>query len=266
MCKGVQALKTLGLTRTATQEEVKVAFRNLAKKWHPDKHQGGSKSNAEEQFKVLQQAYQLLSEPGGLRAAAAGPSAQPGGGAGGFGYRTSHSRRGGGGPAYDPSFRQQHESEFWGDEKRYGGAHKPGYNAHGGYMGFDGKGGGNHWYEDTASAAKKEDHSRMLRSWVGLAIFGGGLWACTYSSRRDTAAKERGELVDAWYNQNTRRWEKPLPHMRKDPMLSSLIALKPPHMVHAPSTTRQPPRKQAQTIHGNSAADAYRAREQGHGR
>lgn len=263
MCKGAQALRTLGLSRTATQEQLKTAYLALAKKWHPDRHQGGSKDNAEERFKELQQAYQFLSEPGGLRAAVSGQSAtssEPGH----EGYRTSHARRRATTSGASTAGRAGSEN-WWGDEKRYGAAHRAGYNPHGaGYMGFGGKEGGQHWYEDTSKAAKEVDQSRMVRSWISIALFGAGLYAVSYSSSRDKQAKERGDVVDAWFNQSTRRWEKPLPHMFKDPMLSSLIHLKPPHMVHNATTTRPAARKQAAGIDGTGVTDSYRAREQGH--
>lgn len=254
MSKGVAALRTLGLSRTATQEEVKTAFRKLAKKWHPDGHQGSSKVNAEEQFKVVQQAYQLLSAPGGLREAAMSGAASS------DGHGTRYGRGTAAGHRDQPPFGKQ---EWWGNQ--YGPASRPGYNPHQGYMGFGAS--GQHYYEDTSAAAQAEDTKRMYRSWFGAAIFCVGLYAVTYTGARDKAAKERGDLVDAWWNQGTRRWEKPLPHMFKDPMLSALIHLKPPNIVHkstAPGTVKA--RKQAVTIDGHNVADAYRAREQGHRR
>jgi curved DNA-binding protein CbpA len=196
MCKGAQALRTLGLSRTATQEQLKTAYLALAKKWHPDRHQGGSKDNAEERFKELQQAYQFLSEPGGLRAAVSGQSAsssEPGH----EGYRTSHARRRATTSSASTAGRAGSEN-WWGDEKRYGAAHRAGYNPHGaGYMGFGGKEGGQHWYEDTSKAAKEVDQSRMVRSWISVALFGAGLYAVSYSSSRDKQAKERGDDAQA---------------------------------------------------------------------
>jgi len=131
-------------------------------------------------------------------------------------------------------------------------------------MGFKGKGGQQHWYEDTAAAAVNEDRARMYRSWMGFAVFAIGLATVTYTSSRDRAAKERGELVDAWWNTATRRWERPPPYMFKDKMMSTAIHLKPPTMVWEASTARQARRKQSLTIDGVNAADSYRAREQGH--
>jgi len=52
----------LGVSKTAGQDEIKSAFRNLAKKYHPDIHQG-NKKEAEEKFKEIAAAYKILSDP-----------------------------------------------------------------------------------------------------------------------------------------------------------------------------------------------------------
>lgn len=254
MSAGAAALRTLGLSRAraVTRDEVKAAFRELAKKWHPDGHQGGSKQAAEAKFKELQSAYELLKAPGALHEALRGDGAGP-----------SYNGRPGQQRARTATPQQDH-ADWWGKEKHYGAAHKAGYNAYGGYMGFGGADGQSHWYEDTAAAAKAEDHSRMLRSWLGAAIFGVGLGFVWYTGRRDQAAKARGELVDAWWNQSTRRWEKPQPHMFKDPLLSGLIHLKPPSIVHDATTRRMARKPEARTLDGVRVRDSYRAREQGH--
>ncbi|OGY36655.1 MAG: molecular chaperone DnaJ [Candidatus Andersenbacteria bacterium RIFCSPHIGHO2_12_FULL_45_11b] len=49
--------ETLGVVRTATQDEIKKAYRKLAHKHHPDK-----KGGDEEQFKKINQAYEVLSD------------------------------------------------------------------------------------------------------------------------------------------------------------------------------------------------------------
>ena len=70
-----RAARLLGVSRGATAAEAKAAFRQLAKTWHPDKHQGGSKGAAEERFKELQAAYETLVEAGPLGgSSAAGPA------------------------------------------------------------------------------------------------------------------------------------------------------------------------------------------------
>ncbi len=53
--------KTLGVPRTATQAEIKKAFRKLARESHPDKH-GGDKT-AERRFKEVNEANAVLSDP-----------------------------------------------------------------------------------------------------------------------------------------------------------------------------------------------------------
>jgi molecular chaperone DnaJ len=51
----------LGLKKTATAEEVRKAFRKLARKYHPDVNPGDKK--AEERFKEISEANDVLSEP-----------------------------------------------------------------------------------------------------------------------------------------------------------------------------------------------------------
>jgi molecular chaperone DnaJ len=51
----------LGLQKGATDEEIKKAYRKLAVKYHPDKNPGDK--TAEEQFKELGEAYEVLNDP-----------------------------------------------------------------------------------------------------------------------------------------------------------------------------------------------------------
>ena len=53
--------KTLGVKKDASQEEIQKAYRRRAKKLHPDLNPGDS--HAEEQFKEVSAAYDLLSDP-----------------------------------------------------------------------------------------------------------------------------------------------------------------------------------------------------------
>ncbi len=53
--------KILGVSKDATPEEIKKAFRKLAIKYHPDKNKGNKE--AEERFKEINEAYAVLSDP-----------------------------------------------------------------------------------------------------------------------------------------------------------------------------------------------------------
>ena len=50
----------LGVAKTASEEEIKKAYRNLAKKYHPDMNQGDK--GAESKFKELNEAYEVLGD------------------------------------------------------------------------------------------------------------------------------------------------------------------------------------------------------------
>ncbi|MBO8139133.1 MAG: molecular chaperone DnaJ [Thermosipho sp. (in: Bacteria)] len=52
----------LGVSRNATEEEIRKAYKQLIKKWHPDKHHE-NKKEAEQKFKEIQEAYEVLSDP-----------------------------------------------------------------------------------------------------------------------------------------------------------------------------------------------------------
>ena len=58
----------LGVKPDADAEQIKAAYRREALKWHPDRHAEKEKAAAEERFKLLSQAYQVLSSPDERRA------------------------------------------------------------------------------------------------------------------------------------------------------------------------------------------------------
>src|SRR5215470_2722563 len=52
--------KALGVSKTATADEIKKSYRKLARKYHPDANKGDPK--AEERFKEISEAYNVLSD------------------------------------------------------------------------------------------------------------------------------------------------------------------------------------------------------------
>ena len=81
-------LRRLGVERGAADAEIKRAFRKLAQQWHPDVNKDPA---AQERFKEINEAYQVLSDP---RAPAALRHVRPGGIGGGGGGRRRPRLRG----------------------------------------------------------------------------------------------------------------------------------------------------------------------------
>jgi molecular chaperone DnaJ len=103
--------KTLGVDRSASVEEIRKAYRRLARKYHPDLNPGDKSS--EERFKTVQEAYDILSDPqkrqmfdqygfysdqvkGNGGGAGAGPGTGPGFGFEGFDFSDVFSQAGAG--------------------------------------------------------------------------------------------------------------------------------------------------------------------------
>lgn len=77
--------EVLGVSRTATDDEIKKAYRQLAKKYHPDMNPGDK--TAEAKFKEVLEAYNVLSDPDKRRQYDQfGHAAFEAGGAGGGGF------------------------------------------------------------------------------------------------------------------------------------------------------------------------------------
>ena len=93
--------EVLGLEKGASEDEIKRAYRKLAKKYHPDMNPDDK--DAEAKFKEVGEAYEVLSDPDKKARydqfgfAGVDPNFNPGGGFGGFGGFSGFS----GGGAYD---------------------------------------------------------------------------------------------------------------------------------------------------------------------
>mgnify|MGYP001316137198 CR=1 FL=1 len=85
--------EVLGVSRTATQEEIKKGYRRMAMKYHPDRNKGDK--HAEEKFKQVGEAYEVLKDEqkraaydrygrSAFNGGARGPGAGGFGGFGGF--------------------------------------------------------------------------------------------------------------------------------------------------------------------------------------
>src|SRR6202046_2522571 len=85
--------KVLGVSKTATPDEIKKSYRKLARKYHPDANKGNSAS--EERFKEISEAHSVLSdekrrkeydEARSLFGGGGGRMAGSAGGGGGYGF------------------------------------------------------------------------------------------------------------------------------------------------------------------------------------
>ena len=60
MARAPDYYKTLGVEKKASADEIKKAYRKLARKYHPDTN---NETGAEERFKEISEAYDVLSDP-----------------------------------------------------------------------------------------------------------------------------------------------------------------------------------------------------------
>ena len=58
----INPYKVLGISRNSDEKEIKTAYRNLAKHWHPDKNKA---PEAHEKFLQINQAYEVKTKAGG---------------------------------------------------------------------------------------------------------------------------------------------------------------------------------------------------------
>jgi len=134
----------LGVSKTATDADLKKAYRKLALKYHPDKNQA---PGAEEKFKSISEAYEVLSdekkrriydqvgEEGLKNGGGVGPQ---GGGGGNGGYSTSFGGNGGGGQSF--RFTSSDPNDIF--ASFFGGSGMGGGGGFGGFGGLGGFGGG----------------------------------------------------------------------------------------------------------------------------
>ncbi len=95
--------EVLGIQKTASEKEIKQAFRKLARKYHPDVNPGDR--GAENKFKEINEAHEVLSDPEkrrkynqlGANWKRYEPSPRPGGGPGFSGFNVGFEGPGGGG-------------------------------------------------------------------------------------------------------------------------------------------------------------------------
>lgn len=90
----------LGVSKDASDNEIKKAYRKQALEWHPDKHKADGKEAAEKRFKEINEAYQVLSDSQKRKAYdQLGHAAfSPGGAASGFKGQQPFGQRGRRGP------------------------------------------------------------------------------------------------------------------------------------------------------------------------
>lgn len=119
--------QVLGVDRSASDEEIKKAYRKLSRKYHPDANiNNPNKAQAEEKFKEVQQAYEQI-----MKEREQGSSGSTGYGSSGYGggYRSSQGRSNDG-TGYDGD-----------NQNTYGGTYENPFGGFGGFGGFGSFGG-----------------------------------------------------------------------------------------------------------------------------
>ena len=93
--------EVLGVPRTASADDIKRAYRQLARKHHPDLQPASERNQAAERFKEINEAYEVLSDPvrradydRARRASRAAPYLHQEGGPSPYGVRLDRSSKG----------------------------------------------------------------------------------------------------------------------------------------------------------------------------
>lgn len=139
--------QVLGVSRSASEEEIKKAYRALSRKFHPDANiNNPNKEAAEEKFKEIQQAYQQI-----MKERTAGSS-----GYGGYQNRSSESRYGGSGTGR------------YGGQSAGGGFYGGPTGGFGGFGGFGSFGGFEDFgsFNNSATGYEEDSHLRAAGNYV----------------------------------------------------------------------------------------------------
>ncbi len=154
--------RVLGVSRDASDDEIKKAYRTLSRKYHPDANiNNPNKAQAEEKFKEVQQAYdQIMKEK------------QQGSAYGGYGY----GGYGSSGQSTGGAYRNYQEEDPWGSWGPFGGF----YGGYGGQQGGFGSQAdanepnemkaaanylNNHYYREALNALNGMDASARNAKW-----------------------------------------------------------------------------------------------------
>lgn len=138
----IDPYRVLGVDRSATEEEIKKAYRALSRKYHPDANiNNPNKDQAEEKFKEIQAAYQQIMKE---RTQGYGGSAY---GGSGYGGRSGYGGNGYGGNGYGGS---GYGGNGYGGNGYDGAGRGYGdpFGGFGGFGGYGGFGGGSTGYEE----------------------------------------------------------------------------------------------------------------------